>query len=315
MAMGAVRYPPREVVAALLNWLPGSWHPRPSSEDALAILLLVRLPRVLLAAVVGLALSSAGASLQGLLGNPLADPYIVGVSSGSALGALGAVVLGGETALGGMGVPLAAFATGILAMGLVLALGRSGGKVATRSFLLAGVVVGSLFWAGVTLLLVLNPDEQQRSLLWLAGGLSEGDLRHVLIAAPICLASFLLLCAQGRALNLLSMGEETAQQMGVSVERVKLIVLGATTLATAAATSVAGIIGFVGLIVPHLVRGVLGPDHRVLIPVAGVVGAAFLVLTDTAARSLFAPVEIPVGVFTALMGGPLFLSILRRKGP
>ncbi len=316
LALGAARYPMREVARALLHALPlGPLRPAAPSEEVMAVLLLVRLPRVLLAACVGLALSTAGASLQGLLGNPLADPYIVGVSSGSALGALGAFILGWDAALGGLAVPLCAFLTGLVAMVLVFLLGRTGGRLAARSFLLAGVVVGSVFWAGVTLLLVLNPEEQQRSLLWLAGGFGEGDARHVWMVAPIALLAYGVLSLQGRSLNLLSLGEESAQQLGVPVEWLKGAIVALTTLATAAATSVSGVIGFVGLIVPHLVRGLVGPDHRVLLPVCGLAGAAFLVLADTLARTAFAPVEVPVGVFTALMGGPLFLSILRRRGP
>lgn len=277
----------------------------------------LRLPRILLAALVGGALSLAGVATQGLLLNPLADPYILGVSSGAALGAAVGILIGWEEAAHGLGLPAVAFAGALATLVLVTGLARAGGRIAAHNFLLAGVVVGSFLWALITLALSLAGADLQRLIFWLMGSLYARQWVHVALLAPIALVGGLVLWLHARDLNLLSLGDTSAQQLGVAVERTKLIVIVASALLTAGAVSVTGIIGFVGLVVPHMARRVVGPDHRVLLPAAALAGAAFLVVADTIVRGLLvrsALGELPVGVVTALAGAPVFCYLLRRRG-
>jgi iron complex transport system permease protein len=305
----------RETAAALFGWVPvvGPRLGR-ASTDALAILLEYRFPRVVLAGVVGMSLSTSGAALQGLLGNPLADPYIIGVSAGAAVGAALAVLVGIQSAFGGMAVPLSAFAGALAAISLVIAVARTGGRLPTRGFLLAGVVVGSFFWSAVTLLLALSGQSMQEIVYWLLGSLSGADKARVWMAGPLSALAAFGIWLFSKDLNLISLGEEPAHHLGVKVESVKHLIIALAALATASAVAVSGVIGFVGLIVPHMARSLVGPDHRVLIPSAALLGASFLILADTAARTLFGAAELPVGVLTALMGGPFFCYLLRTRG-
>ena len=305
----------RETAAALFGWVPvvGPRLGR-ASTDALAILLEYRFPRVVLAGVVGMSLSTSGAALQGLLGNPLADPYIIGVSAGAAVGAALAVLVGIQSAFGGMAVPLSAFAGALAAISLVIAVARTGGRLPTRGFLLAGVVVGSFFWSAVTLLLALSGQSMQEIVYWLLGSLSGADKARVWMAGPLSALAAFGIWLFSKDLNLISLGEEPAHHLGVKVESVKHLIIALAALATASAVAVSGVIGFVGLIVPHMARSLVGPDHRVLIPSAALLGASFLILADTAARTVFGAAELPVGVLTALMGGPFFCYLLRTRG-
>jgi iron complex transport system permease protein len=294
-------------------WALGAVEPR----WAPAVLLEIRLPRVLLGAAVGASLALAGVAAQGLLLNPLADPYILGVSSGAALGASTAMVTRFGERWGGMGVPAAAFVGAAGTLAAVYALGRAAGRLSLHRFLLAGVVAGSFLWAAITLVLTLAGQDVQRLLYWLLGSLNERGWDHLAMIAPALAVSWSILLLSARDLNLMSLGEEAAHSMGVALERAKLRILGAAALATAAAVAVSGIIGFVGLMAPHIVRRIVGPDHRVLLPVAALFGAAFLVAADTVARST--PVastlgELPVGVVTALAGAPFFIYLMRRGG-
>jgi iron complex transport system permease protein len=286
-----------------------------AGETEWTILWQLRLPRVVLAALVGASLSLAGTATQGLLQNPLADPYILGVSSGAALGAALGILFGWEGALHGLGLTAVAFAGALATLALVLALARVGGRVASHNFLLAGVVVGSFLWALLTLALAYAGQDLQRLLFWLMGSLYAREWIHVTLLAPITLAGGLALWLYARDLNLLSLGDTAAQQLGVAVEPMKLVVIGIAAMLTAAAVSVSGIIGFVGLVVPHMARRVVGPDHRLLLPASGLAGAGFLLVADTIVRGLLAvPVlsELPVGVVTALAGAPVFCFLLRR---
>jgi iron complex transport system permease protein len=277
------------------------------------IVLRVRLPRVMLAAVVGAALAAAGALFQALLRNPLADPYVLGVSGGAAVGGILALSFGPALGWSAQAVPPAAFAGALLTTAVLYAVAGARGRVSATHLLLTGVVFNAFASAGIVFIASLAGLTEGTSLfLWLIGSLSAARAD----AAPV-VAAFLALglaCALPllRDLNLLSLGEESAQQLGVEVGRLQRVLLLSTSLMVGAAVSVAGLVGFVGLIVPHLMRLRLGPDHRLLVPAAALGGAAFLVLCDTAARTLFGGRELPVGAITALAGGPLFLYLLRR---
>jgi len=274
----------------------------------------IRLPRVVLAALVGASLSLAGAAFQGLLRNPLADPYIVGTSSGAACGAAIAIVLGLSSSfdVAWPARPLFAFVGALATMYFVFALSRVDGRLPVDTFLLAGVVVGSFLWAFVSFLMAASHGKMQEIVFWLMGDLSMASWPMIRMMAPYFVIGAVALLLLSHRLNLLSIGEESAAALGVEVERTKLIIVVFASLLTAAAVSVSGLIGFVGLMVPHLTRSIWGPDHRVLLPACALGGAAFLVLADTAAR-LMSPAEIPVGVLTALFGGPFFFVILRRR--
>jgi iron complex transport system permease protein len=272
----------------------------------------MRLPRVLLGAIVGTALTVAGASLQGLLMNPLADPYLVGVSAGAALGAGLAMVLHFDQVAGGAAKCLVAFGAGAATMVAVIWLARTRRHIERNAFILAGVVVGSFLWALVTLLITLSGQDLQRVVLWLMGNL-YGDIRWPIVgvAAFLVAAGSFALYSYARDLNLLALGEEQARQLGVETEALKTGVIMCAALITAAAVSVSGIIGFVGLVIPHIARKLVGPDHRILLPTAGLMGASFLVWADTLARGIGE--RFPVGVLTALLGAPFFFYLLKTR--
>jgi iron complex transport system permease protein len=274
----------------------------------------VRLPRVVLAALVGASLATAGALFQSLLRNPLADPYVLGVSGGAAVGGIAALSLGAAFGVGYGVVAPAAFAGAVATTLALQAIAGVAGRVSSTHLLLTGVVFNALASAAIVFLASLaNFQEGARVFLWLIGSLSA--TRPELIGWVAVFLVLGLACAlpAARQLNLMALGEESAQQLGVDVPRQQRLLLLATSLMVGAAVSVAGLIGFVGLIIPHLLRLLLGPDHRLLLPTAALGGAAFLVLCDTAARTLFGGRELPVGAITALAGGPLFLLLLRRQ--
>ena len=277
------------------------------------IVVTLRVPRVLLAALVGVALGVAGLALQGLLGNPLADPYVLGVSSGAAVGAGGAILLGIAGWWGGLGLTASALVAALATMAAVFGLARVGGRLQSASFLLAGIVAGSFLWSVMTLLLALAGQEQRVILSWLMGRFSDADPQKIGILAPCVLVTTVALWAAGRSLDAFSFGEDTARSVGVEVERFKTGVLLLCAILTAVAVSVSGIIGFVGLIVPHAARALVGPAHRAALPVAALAGATLTVLADLLARTLRPGEELPVGVITALLGAPVFFVLLRRQ--
>lgn len=286
------------------------------SETDLAIIRQIRVPRALLAALVGSLLAMAGAALQGLLRNPLADPYTVGVSSGAALGAGVATLAGLEGVAGGYGVPLVAFAFAIAAVFAVYALARTAGRVSVHSFLLAGIVVGSFLWAMLSFVLALaagDPGQAQGKIVqWLLGSFDAVDpWGYVRVAAPFAAFGLIALAAFARDLNIFSLGEETAAHLGIETENLKAVILAVTSLVTAAAVAVSGIIGFVGLVMPHICRKLFGPDHRVLIPTSALAGACLAVSADLVSRAILPPSGLPVGIVTALLGAPFFLYLLR----
>jgi iron complex transport system permease protein len=313
ISYGETRVPLRSVVRVLasLGHAGGV-----VSELDRSIVWQIRAPRAVLAAIVGLLLAMAGAALQGLLRNPLADPYTVGVSSGAALGAGAATLIGLESFAWSYGVPIMAFVFAMGAMIVVYALARSAGRVSVHSFLLAGIVVGSFLWALLSFVLALaagDPGEAQGKIIqWLLGSFNAADpWGYVRIAAPFALLGLVALAAFARDLNLFSLGEESAQHLGVETERLKIAVLAVASLITAAAVAVSGIIGFVGLVIPHICRKLFGPDHRILIPTSALAGACLTVFADLASRAILPPSGLPVGIVTALLGAPFFLYLLK----
>ncbi len=278
------------------------------------IVLHFRLPRVFLAMIVGGGLALAGATFQAVLRNPLAEPYILGISGGASVGAV-AVLATGLAAASSWTLPLAAFAGALLAIGIVFRVATATGRAMdVRVLLLAGVVVGAFFSACIAFILSISDAlVVQSAVLWIMGSVAVANWHDVAIAAVYTLPAGVLLLTMARPLNAMAIGEETAQYLGTDVERVKRLSLGVAALLTAAGVAVAGVIGFVGLVVPHAVRLVVGPDHRTLLPLSFLAGAAFLTLADVAARMVLAPTEVPIGVITAFVGVPLFLLLLRRS--
>lgn len=314
VSLGSTTTSPLISMRVILSHLPGfsSWFSAPDTATD-AIIYKIRLPRVMLALFVGSALAVAGASLQGLLRNPLAEPYTIGVASGAAVGAALVIIFAGGGFLGAVGLPIAAFLGALLTGILVYRLAVINGHLAVETLILAGVVMSSFMSAILSYLLTVAGHNLQQVIYWLMGSLGLRGSDYFIYTLPLICVGITLLCFFGRELNILTFGEEAAGQLGVSVERTKQIILLLATLLTGIAVSLAGTIGFVGLIVPHLVRLVLGPDHRVLLPVSAVGGGIFLIWADIVARVAVAPVELPVGVVTAFLGAPFFMYLLRTR--
>ena len=314
--IGAVHVPVREIVGMLLNrtglvHLPQTW---PQSDEA--IIFQIRLPRVLAAALVGAALSVAGVLFQGLFRNPLADPYVIGTSGGAAFGAsLGAVLFSHFSILGFGAIPTLAFLGALGTMVLVFRLSRVGGRTPVVTLLLVGFAVSVILGYSVSLLLIVNERFEFNMRLiysWLLGGIWIEHWSQLGLIALIVIAGTVGALGLARGLNGLALGEECAAHLGIAVERQKALLIVVGSLLTAAAVSAGGLIGFVGLIVPHFLRLLFGPNHVRLLPLAALGGAAFLVIADLLARIVMPPNEVPVGILTALVGGPAFLLLLRR---
>jgi iron complex transport system permease protein len=279
------------------------------------ILIYVRLPRVLLAFFVGACLAVVGVALQALLRNPLADPYVLGVSSGSALGASLAVVFGMTHSLvAQLTLPMWAFLGGITATIVVYRIALAQGRLPVHTLLLAGIVMNAVLSALILFITsILDPNKFFRIMSWLMGNMSSPDFLTLSVLGCYGLVGFILLFRHARRLNIMILGEESALTLGVDVERTKKAVLVIAALLTGAAVSVSGMIGFVGMIIPHMLRMAIGADHRLLLPASGLAGGCFLMVSDTIARTAFAPAEIPVGVVTALLGGPVFIGLLTTR--
>ncbi len=307
LALGPSSLPLSDVVDTLLRGVDGS---EGSTAD---IVWRIRMPRIVLASLVGACLSVAGVVFQALLRNPLADPFILGVSGGAALGGIAMLSLGGVLGFGYEAVPPAAFAGAVLTTVLLYFAAGVRGRVSAANLLLTGVVFNAFASAAIVFLAsAAGLAEGAQIFLWLIGNLSAARTDVVgwlVVFLTIGLCCSLLL---SRSLNLFALGDDQAEQLGVAVAPHQRLLLIATSLMVGAAVSVAGLVGFVGLIIPHLLRLVLGPDHRLLVPAAALCGAAFLVLCDTGARTLLGGRELPVGAITAVVGGPLFLVLLRR---
>jgi iron complex transport system permease protein len=285
-----------------------------ADPTTIAIVQRLRLPRAVLAAMVGGSLAASGATFQALLRNPLAEPYILGISGGAAVGAVFAIALGGVAASAGI-VSAAALAGALLAVVLVFRIAAVAGRALdTRILLLAGVVTGAFFNACILLALTFaDADAFRSAVFWMMGSFSSASWRSIGMLALALVPGLAILAALARPLNLLAVGEETAAYLGTRVERTKLLAYGTASLLTAGAVAVSGVIGFVGLVVPHVVRMIWGPDHRFLLPASVLLGASFTILADTLARTVVAPTELPVGVVTAFVGVPFFIYLLRRR--
>ena len=313
VAIGSVTIPPRAIAELMLSRLTLFRLSADYPETYTTILFKLRLPRVALMALIGAALAAAGTAYQGLFRNPLADPYLVGVASGAGFGATLVITFGlPATGLGLMAVPLGAFLGGVLAVALVVMIAQVGRTTPVTTMLLAGVAIGSFATAITTFWMLRSPDGLRRAFNWLLGGYAGGGWLPVWIVLPYLLLGLIALQWNARALNVLQLDEEQARQLGLNVDRLKLTIVGAATLMTAAAVAFGGLIGFAGLVVPHILRILGGPDYRRLVPLSAVGGAAFLILADLIARTVFAPQELPVGVITALIGAPFFVFLLRR---
>lgn len=305
--VGSVDIPLKDVLMTLTNFNASGI----GSIDEM-IILQIRLPRIILAVLVGSALAVAGVVMQGLFKNPMADPYIIGISSGAALGASSTIVLG-ITVFGLYTISSMAFLGAIISSFVVYNIARVGGKVPVGTLLLSGIALASFLSAITALMTYLAGEKLHQIIFWLMGGLWNANWNQVMIAFPVICFGIIAVYIFARDLNIMLLGEEPAQHLGIEVESLKRIMLIIASLITGVAVSVSGIIGFVGLIIPHIVRILVGPDHRILIPASTLTGAIFLVWADTLARTIIAPTEIPVGIITALFGAPFFIYLLRRK--
>lgn len=309
--IGAVRVTPAEVLAIILDHLGISTNIEYTQQQD-AVVWAIRIPRVLLAMFVGAALAISGAVLQGIFRNPLADPSLIGVSSGAALGAVVAIV-SGATVFGLMTVPVCAFVGGILVTLIVWTLSRRNGRIDTVTLILVGVAMNAMIGAAMGMLNYIADDEQLRAVVfWSLGSLGGATWRSNAAILPLIAIGLLILPRYARVLNLLVLGEREARHLGVNVDRARFLLIVVVALTTAAAVSFAGIIGFVGLIIPHVIRLLSGPDHRILLPASALAGASLLVVTDLISRTIVSPAELPIGVVTALLGAPFFLFLLLR---
>jgi iron complex transport system permease protein len=316
IAVGSVFIPPARLAGLLLELIPGLHLPTgwtsPTAAESV-ILFQIRLPRTFLIALVGAALGGSGAAYQGLFRNPLADPYLIGVASGAGLGAVLAMsVKFPYTLLGMLAVPASAFIAAILTVALVYSLARVGRTVPTTNLILAGVALSSFTTAISSYLMLRSQGELRRAISWLMGGGTLSGWQPVLAVLPYVILGLGILMLMGNALNVMQFGDEQAQQLGIPVEKVRRWVVVAASMTTAAAVAFAGIIGFVGLVIPHVVRLLFTGDYRRLLPLSVLAGAALLLFADVLARVVIAPQELPVGVITALAGAPFFLWVLRR---
>jgi iron complex transport system permease protein len=311
IGVGTVDVPVGRVLEIVLAHLTsGAAGPDPLTDQ---IVWDFRTPRVLLAAVAGAGLSLAGVCLQTLVRNPLADPYLFGVSAGASLGAVVALTAGGVV-LAALGVAGAAFAGSLISLAVVFVMAQRGGRLLGSSLVLAGVAVAALGNAATSYVqLQAGPTELRRVMFWLLGSVSGAKWADLGVPAAAVALTAAWLLTQGRSMNALSVGDDTAAGLGVNVHALRLQLLVASSLLTATVVSVAGGIGFVGLIVPHAVRLVVGPDHRKLLPVSLLTGAVFLVLVDLVTRTVDRPNEMPIGIFTAALGAPFFLVLLRNR--
>jgi iron complex transport system permease protein len=313
-SVGSVQIPLGTTFSILADKLPFIDIPQTWSDTSATIVLDIRLPRIILAGLVGAALAIAGATYQGLFRNPLADPYLIGVAQGASLGAVIGFLLPAAFSLSAVGViPIFAFIGAIVSTIIVYLLARRGKTLPVTTLILAGVALSALLSSIVSYLVIFSGNKLHSIIFWLMGSFSGAEWSEVLIVLPYIAVGTAVIVIFARLLNVMQLDEEQAQQLGVNVESYKLILLAAATLITAASVSFVGTIGFVGIIIPHIVRLIWGADHRYLLPLAIMTGAIFMILTDLIARTVMAPTEIPIGVITAICGAPFFLYLLRRR--
>lgn len=323
VGIGAVEIHPAQVIAILLEEL-GINSGIAFEERQRAVLMVIRLPRVVMGVLIGASLAVSGAAIQGLFRNPLADPGLIGISSGAALAValmivLGGSVLSGITALlGDLALPIAAFLGGVTTTLLIYRLSSFGGQTRIATMLLAGIAINAIAGAGIGLMVFIATDDQLRDItFWSLGSLGRASWDNIGLILPFILLALIPLPFLARALNALLLGEAEAGHLGIPVERVKTLVIVLVALAVGAGVAVTGTIGFVGLVVPHLLRLMVGPNHRILLPGSVLLGAILLVGADLLARTIAVPAEVPIGIVTSLVGGPFFLWLLlqdRAKG-
>jgi cobalamin transport system permease protein len=318
VAFGPVPLPPADVAAALLDLLPGVRIDSGLSDQEIAIITELRLPRVVLGLLVGALLALAGAAYQGVFRNPLADPHLLGVAAGAGLGVTAVIAFrstsGDATGELPIGVPLAAFVGAVAAVALTWLLGSAGGRVRTpATLILSGVAVSAFLAAAQTFLLQRHIESLREVYSWLLGRLGTAGWHDVLLVLPYAAVTFVIVLSQRRELDVLTVGDEEAASLGLHPQRSRYLLIAAASLGTAAAVSVSGLIGFVGIIVPHTLRLLAGPSYRSILPLSVLFGGAFLALTDLVARTVASPAEIPIGVVTAFLGAPFFALVLRRS--
>ena len=317
-SQGSVHIPPGAVVELLASLLPGVSDASDHPSSWSAILFQLRLPRVALALIVGAGLAMSGAAYQGLFRNPLADPYLVGVASGAGLAAVIVLLTGVPLYIYGVGLlPIAAFCGGLCSVSIAYAVARSarGAGTSLTTLILAGVAISALTGAVTSLLMIRSDPDLRPVLSWLMGSFIAAEWSDSGVVLLYLLPSVAVLLGFARILNVMQLSEDHATMLGVEVEKAKIILIVAATLATAAAVSFSGLIGFVGLVAPHVVRLLWGVDYRFILPMSALVGATFMVLADLIARTIVSPGELPVGVVTAFCGAPFFLYILLKRRP
>lgn len=316
LSIGSAKLSFTEVWSILMKQLPffGDFVSTSWEASAEQIILKVRLPRVILAILIGASLSIAGAGFQGVLRNPLADPYTLGVSSGASVGAALIITFGLQTKLLGIWtIPIAAFITGIISLLIVLRLANIQGQYNLETLILSGVVVSAFLSSFVSFMVSMSDKVINQIVFWMMGSLSLQGWEFIQILLPALLLGFIVLIGYSRTLNIFALGERQAANLGVNVKRTRLAILIISTFITAAAVSIVGTVGFVGLVVPHLIRLLIGPDYRILIPLSAIYGGIFVLWADTIARTALSPTEIPLGVITAFLGAPFFAYLLRKN--
>jgi iron complex transport system permease protein len=317
VTVGPMQISPLDAYKIIIKKIPflGDLVSGGSSSIAEVVILEVRLPRVLAAAIVGIALAVAGVVLQGLFRNPMADPYVIGISAGASLGASFAIAFGIGLSFFGVlySIPLMAFGTAIATVFLVYSIARTGQGVPMLTLLLVGIAVNSFLLAIISIIRLVSGEAIHAIMAWIFGSLVACNWNYVKIALPFVIFGVALIYVFARDLNIILLGEEQASHLGVDTERLKKILIASATLITAAAVSISGIIGFIGLIIPHIARILVGPDHRILIPSSALAGAIVLILCDTIARTIVRPAELPVGIITSLIGGPFFVYLVRKR--
>ncbi len=311
-AVGPVNIPPATVAKILISKLPladNVLSPTWSNIEE-SIIIQIRLPRIILGVLVGSALAVAGAAMQGMFKNPMADPYVIGISSGAALGATLAVVLG----IGGtFSVPILAFAGAVFSAFLVYNIAKTDTGMQVETLLLSGIAVAIFFSSLTSFLMYVAGENLHQIVFWIMGGLWARGWSHVAVAVVPISLGIIGIYAFARDLNVMQLGEESALTMGIEIELVKKILLALSALIAGVAVSVSGVIGFVGLIIPHMARIIVGPDHRILIPTSALAGAIFLIFADSVARTVISPAELPVGIITAFFGAPFFIYLLKKR--
>ncbi|MCX6056271.1 MAG: iron ABC transporter permease [Chloroflexi bacterium] len=314
IVVGSVFISPAALIDIVRSALLGEISPLDPNGSFATILMKLRLPRMVLLLLVGASLGGSGSAYQGLFRNPLADPFLIGVASGAGMGAVIAMTIQWPyTTLGLLAIPAAAFIGALLAVLVVSMLARVGRTIPTTNLILAGVSVSAFASAITSLMMINSTGELRRAIVWLMGGVSIAGWGPVLGVLPYAAIGLVVLCCFGHPLNVLQFGDEQAQQLGIPVQKVRRILIVVSTLVTASAVSFAGVIGFVGLVVPHIIRILWGGDYRRILPLSMIGGASLLLITDVAARTIMAPQEIPVGIITALLGAPFFLWVLNRS--